>query len=321
MNINTWLKKKKTTTNIYSSILKMPCATDGKSFIYLSLPFKGVYCWANDVSCREIPTDYDDQFRGMSFNFCTDGGCKVSLFNGNFVYIRRGILSIDTSPSKTSYLYPSCRYKGLEIIFDFNELEDAGQEFFSTIGFNPINFLQSLEGRSVQGSLLTIPPENWQIKATNLSEHLIAQNISIEDIRFYLMELFFLITKESSELKNADVGYLSKGQRAIAAQVESIITTNLTKHYTVEELAGQYGISPSSLKKYFSKLFGMPISMYLHQFRMEESARLIKGGQTPIGQIAEKVGYKNQSKFGCAFKEYFGAAPLEYKRLSSLKNL
>ena len=54
---------------------------------------------------------------------------------------------------------------------------------------------------------------------------------------------------------------------------------------------------------------------------MEESARLIKRGQTPIGQIAEKVGYKNQSKFGSAFKEYFGAAPLEYKRLSSLKNL
>lgn len=65
----------------------------------------------------------------------------------------------------------------------------------------------------------------------------------------------------------------------------------------------------------------MPISMYLHQFRMEESARLIKGGQTPIGHIAEKVGYKNQSKFGSAFKEYFGAAPLEFKRLSSLKNL
>ncbi len=107
-----------------------------------------------------------------------------------FGYIRRGILSMDTSASKTSYFYPSCRYKGLEIIFDFNELEVAGQEIFSTIGFNSINFLQSLEGRSVQGSLLTIQPGNWQIKATNLSEHLIAQNISIEDIRFYLMELF-----------------------------------------------------------------------------------------------------------------------------------
>ena len=206
-----------------------------------------------------------------------------------FGYIRRGILSMDTSASKTSYFYPSCRYKGLEIIFDFNELEDAGQEFFSTIGFNSINFLQSLEGRSVQGSLLTIPPENWQIKATNLSEHLIAQNISIEDIRFYLMELFFLITKESSELKNADIGYLSKGQRAIAAQVESIITTNLAKHYTVEELAGQYGISPSSLKKYFSKLFGMPISMYLHQFRMEESARLIKGDRPLLVRLPKKL--------------------------------
>ena len=309
------------TAQIVFALLKMPCATDGKSFIYLSLPFKGVYCWANDVYCREISLIMMISFGECLLIFVPMEAAKFLFLMEFFGYIRRGILSMDTSASKTSYFYPSCRYKGLEIIFDFNELEDSGQEIFSTIGFNSINFLQSLEGRSVQGSLLTIPPENWQIKATNLSEHLIAQNISIEDIRFYLMELFFLITKESSELKNADVGYLSKGQRSIAAQVESIITTNLAKHYTVEELAGQYDISPSSLKKYFSKLFGMPISMYLHQFRMEESARLIKGGQPPIGQIAEKVGYKNQSKFGSAFKEYFGAAPLEYKRLSSLKNL
>jgi len=321
MNVLTWLKEHNPSADIYNSILKMPCADDGKSFIYLSLPFRGVFCWANDVYCREIPTDYDSSFKGMSFNFCTDGGCEVSLYNGNFIYVRRGILSIDTSATKTSHFYPSCRYKGLEIIFDFNELERDGQEIFSTIGFNPIKFLESLEGRSVQGSLLTIPPETWQVKANKLAEGLIAQALTMEDIRFYLMELFFLITKESSELKKAEVGYLSKGQRAIAAQVESIITNDLAKHYTVEELAGQYGISPSSLKKYFSKLYGMPISMYLHQCRMEESARLIMGGQTPIGQVAERVGYKNQSKFGSAFKEYFGAAPLEYKRLSYLKNL
>lgn len=321
MSVLNWLREHNPSADIYNSILKMPCADDGKSFIYLSLPFRGLYCWTNDVYCREIPTDHDPTFRGMSFNFCTDGGCEVSLFNGNFVYVRRGVLSIDTSASKTSHFYPSSLYRGLEIIFDFDELEKAGQEIFSTIGFNPIEFLKSLDDRSVHGSFLTIPPETWQIKATKLTEHLMAQDISMEDIRFYLMELFFLITKESSELKNADVGYLSKGQRAIAAQIESIITNDLAKHYTVEELAGQYGISPSSLKKYFSKLYGMPISMYLHQSRMEESARLIKGGQTPISQVAERVGYKNQSKFGSAFKEYFGAAPLEYKRLSSLKNL
>jgi len=321
MNIITWLKEQNPSVDIYNSILKMPCADDGKSFIYLSLPFKGLYCWANDVYCREIPTDYDSSFRGMSFNFCTDGSCEVSLFNGNFVYVRRGILSIDTSATKTSHFYPTFLYKGLEIIFDFNELEKSGQEVFSTIGFNPIEFLESLNDRSVHGSFLTIPPKAWQIKATKLTEHLVAQDISMEDIRFYLIELLFMIKKSSVELKKAEVGYLSKGQREIAVQVESIITSNLANHITVEELAAQYAISPSSLKKYFSKLYGMPISMYLHHYRMEESARLISVGQNTIGQVAEMVGYKNQSKFGRVFKEYFGASPLEYKRLSSLKKL
>lgn len=319
MNVLTQLKEKQNSVDIFKTIMKMPCKEDGKSFFYLSLPFRGIYCWANDIYCDEIATDYDDKFHGLAFNFCVDGGCEVSLYNGNFIYVRPGILSIDTSATKSSHFYPSSRYKGLEIIFDFDELNKNRVDALESIGFNPINFQESLNDVSTHGSFLTIPQENWQRKAEKLYGHLIRMDINIEEIRFYLLELFFIIKKDKGELKAADIGFLSKGQRGIAVEVGEKISADLSAHYTVEGFAEKYGISPSSLKKYFCKLYGMPISMYLHQLRMKESARLIDTGSLSMGEIAEKVGYKNQSKFGIAFKKYFGKSPLEYKRLSALQ--
>ena len=322
MNVVNWLKEHDN-GDTRSAVTKLACAGDGKSFIYLSLPFAGVYCWANDVYCKEIPTDYNDSFRGMSLNFCTDGGCEVSLFNGNYVYVRKGILSIDTSATKTAHHYPSSRYKGLEIIFT---LDGFGPDYtpcpreLLAIGFNPHAFLKELEEKSTHGSFLAIPGELWQRKASRLADHLISQDISIEEIRFYLMELLFLLAKESCQLKPAGIGSVSKGQRKIAAEAERIATQDLSQRITVEELAKQFKISPSSLKKYFSQVYGMSFSTYLHKLRMETAAALASEGTHTIGEIAERTGYQSQSKFGTAFREYFGKTPLEFKRLQTVSS-
>ena len=65
----------------------------------------------------------------------------------------------------------------------------------------------------------------------------------------------------------------------------------------------------------------MPFSAYFNKLRMETASRLIMQGKLSIGEIAEKVGYQNQSKFGAAFKKHFGKSPLEYKRLSCAENV
>lgn len=314
MNVLDYVEAETKQGKAHSSIQKIPCVADGKSFIYLTLPFAGVFCWANDVYCKTIPSDYKGNFCGMSFNFCTDGGCEVSLLNGNFVYVKKGILSIDTSTTKNEHYYPSSRYKGLEIILDFSVLDAGGMQELCAVGFNPRIFLLALSKKSVQGSFLTLPSEEWCLKAENLCEHLIASNISLEDVRFYVLELLFLISKESRFLSAADVGSLSKGQRRIASEVGEYVANHLSEHSTIEDFATQYAISPASLKKYFCKLYGMPFSVYVRHLRMEESALLIKAGLS-VGEAAEKVGYKNQGKFSAAFKAHFGTSPLEYKRL------
>lgn len=265
MNVLKWLSENGIKKDIYNQVLEIPCADDKKSFIYLTLPFKGIYCWANDVYCREIPTGYDQGFHGMSFNFCMDGGCEVSLFNGNYVYVRAGILSIDTSASKTGHYYPSSRYKGLEIIFDFDEIKNSPLKEFEVLGINPLSFLEKFEERSVCGSFRTIPSEIWQRKASSLVEHLINGDISIEDVRYYLIELLFIFSKDEPNLKACDVGFLSKGQRQLASLLEEKACSDLRGHFTLEEFAKEYKTSTSSVKKYFTRLYGIPAVLFSAQ--------------------------------------------------------
>ena len=92
------------------------------------------------------------------------------------------------------------------------------------------------------------------------------------------------------------------------------------KHFTVEELAERYEISPSALKKYFELVFGMPISYYLREKRMEKAKNLLVESRMNIGEISTICGYENQGKFGAAFKTYSGVSPLEYRRLHKNEN-
>lgn len=52
---------------------------------------------------------------------------------------------------------------------------------------------------------------------------------------------------------------------------------------------------------------------------MKRAAELLLAGEMKIAQISDAVGYATQSRFARAFRNYFGAAPLEYKRTENLK--
>ncbi len=314
MTISQYMKNTYQLSSDASPAIKIPCAEDRKSFLYFSEPYKGVCCWANDIHSSTIPAISED-FHCISFNFCTAGSCEVSLNNGNFVYVTKELLCIATDTAKGSPRYPTSSYSGLEIIIDFSEQETRGLPALFGLDFAALAEAVTREG----GRRMVSPCEDWKQKAANLAARLSAQNISIEEIRFFLLELLFHLLHNPANMQEAAGTPLTKGQRKIASEVGQLVSENLEKRFTVEELSAKYRVSPSSLKKYFTQLYGMPFSEYLRQLRMEHAAKLIATDALSIGEIAERTGYQNQSKFGSAFKIYFGIPPLEYRRLHAGK--
>lgn len=289
------------------------CSDDGKSSLYFSSPFRGVFCWVNDIFCMEIPMDVQGDFSGFSLNFCQEGACEVSLLNGNFVYVSKGVLSMDTSMVKSGHYYPSSRYRGLELVFDLSAIAADGGEL-ARFGFDPFAFERLLYKEAASGSLMVMPSPAWQRKAAFLADKMASFSVSMAEIRFYVMELLFLLAHDSGNRKPLHLPSLTKGQRLLATEAERLLSADLSRHLTVEQLSAMLGVSPSSLKKYFSQCYGECISVYLHRKRMEHAARLLAQGSLSVGKIGEAVGYQNQGKFGMAFKEFFGETPLEYRR-------
>ena len=95
-----------------------------------------------------------------------------------------------------------------------------------------------------------------------------------------------------------------------------MMTNDLRERYTVEELSSRFGISASAFKKYFSAVYGKPVSQYMREKRMEKAKELLETTDVSIGEIALASGYEHQGKFGSAFKDCSGVSPLEYRRLN-----
>jgi AraC-like DNA-binding protein len=84
------------------------------------------------------------------------------------------------------------------------------------------------------------------------------------------------------------------------------------RHWTVEELANQVGMSRTTFAVRFRTLVGMPPLEYLTQWRMTIARRDLKSGKS-LASVAESVGYASDTAFNAAFKRATGQSPGRFR--------
>lgn len=82
--------------------------------------------------------------------------------------------------------------------------------------------------------------------------------------------------------------------------------------YNVDILASDVGISRAQLHRKMKEITGVATGKFLRNLRMEQAARLLREGKINISQVADCVGYNDQTHFSTAFKAHFGITPKEY---------
>ena len=90
----------------------------------------------------------------------------------------------------------------------------------------------------------------------------------------------------------------------------AVLSADLSRSHTVRAFSDRFGVSESSIKNYFSGVFGQSISRYTTHKRMVHAAGLLEGTDLPIIEVAGSVGYESQSKFASAFHREYGASHL-----------
>lgn len=97
-------------------------------------------------------------------------------------------------------------------------------------------------------------------------------------------------------------------------QIKDQILSQLSVPPVIADLALQYAMSETKLKRLFRQVFGYSIFNYYQMFRMQEAARMLKAQDLSVAEIGYALGFSNLSHFSRVFKAYSGFNPKKYSR-------
>ena len=91
----------------------------------------------------------------------------------------------------------------------------------------------------------------------------------------------------------------------------------IAQHYpekiTLEDLCKLQSASPASLNRLFNQYCGMSPVKYLLYFRITQSLRFLQYTNLPISEVADLVGFHNQTHFSRLFAKYIGCTPAVFR--------
>lgn len=128
------------------------------------------------------------------------------------------------------------------------------------------------------------------------------------------LEMLYRILNELRDLSGSSDFFL---YRQIAPAIDLINGRLSDPDLTVSALSYACKISTTGLNRAFRKLFGMPVSQYLLSRRMETAKNLLINASNSVGDIAEKVGYRDIYTFSHAFSRFFGVSPTAWRKQPS----
>jgi AraC-like DNA-binding protein len=131
-----------------------------------------------------------------------------------------------------------------------------------------------------------------------------------------LTDVFFLQAIRFYMSKHKDCA--SHWLRAVGdPQIGRVLTAmhgDMTRLWTVEELAAEGGMSRAGFAMRFKQLVGETPLEYLTRWRMYKATRLLRDRGRKLLEVANSVGYDSDAAFNRAFKRMHGVSAGEYRR-------
>ncbi|HEX7151698.1 MAG TPA: AraC family transcriptional regulator [Thermoanaerobaculia bacterium] len=110
-------------------------------------------------------------------------------------------------------------------------------------------------------------------------------------------------------------------RRDTIAGVQALLATHGTRALQLEEIARAVKRSPFHLSRAFKQETGMPMHLYLNRLRIRRALEGVVGRNESVSELAYAAGYSSHSHFTEAFRQEFGIAPTEARRLARLRRV
>ncbi|MFW5845833.1 MAG: helix-turn-helix domain-containing protein [Planctomycetota bacterium] len=84
--------------------------------------------------------------------------------------------------------------------------------------------------------------------------------------------------------------------------------------FGIAALAVACGLHRSQLSRRFTAQVGLSPSAYLQRLRLQQAARLLRGGSTPVQTVAARCGFADPDYFIRCFRRHVGCTPGNFRR-------
>jgi AraC-like DNA-binding protein len=88
---------------------------------------------------------------------------------------------------------------------------------------------------------------------------------------------------------------------------------------SVEAVTKELGYTRQYISGRFHRITGRLLSQFLKEKRLEKAARLLKGGNLRVAQVARRCGFDSENYFRQQFRQRFGMSPRQFRNNGTLR--
>lgn len=100
----------------------------------------------------------------------------------------------------------------------------------------------------------------------------------------------------------------------LTADFYSLVEQNCIQHKNIAWYAEQLCITPKYLSNVIKKTTGRPVGAWLDEHILLQAKTLLTTTRLTVQQIADRLGFKNQSHFGTFFRRHTGVGPALFRK-------
>lgn len=93
-----------------------------------------------------------------------------------------------------------------------------------------------------------------------------------------------------------------------------LVHGDVSRRWTLEDLAGRVGLSRAAFAARFHRVLGVPPMEYVLRWRMALARDMLWHDGLSLGEVAHAIGYQSASAFSTAFSRSVGVAPSAFAR-------
>lgn len=272
--------------------------------------FPGMELVYNDMHMEYCNKTQNPRLGVIEINYCREGRCECAFGEQSYCYMSAGDLSICSLQRRShTSSFPTSHYHGITVMIDFAGITEEMRKILELLSVD-LTRISEFSGKQ----------DFYMVRANETVQHIFSELYTVQEhirqsyIKVKLLELLLILTELDFDAGKADYIYFSQAQRNCIRQIHDFMVEHIAEHYTIEQLAERFEISPTAMKNCFKGIYGVPIYAYFRTYRLQIAERLLREGELSVAEIAARIGYTNPNKFTSAFCSEYGMPPTRYKK-------